>query len=338
MIGPILRHEIEQTFQVVRDKSTSEELVFLCPECDDKSGHRSVNLKTGLTFCWRCNKGQNNQGWFPAWARALGFEFSQDAETSFVPLKSLLNPSRPPAKRVVPIVQEISLPRGFTPIARDPNSIYTKLITIMARRKNLDFQDFTDVGVGYTMDDPRWEAYAIFPIKEYGVNVYYQGRTYDDVPGETTKLFPSRKDVKYGPSYWVYNIDEVREKKPPTVVVVESILNVLSLKRKFNDLGVKKLVPVCVFKHHISEVQILKLLRCGGVKEFCLLFDYDAIKQMWRMVPTFSNRVRVTIAEMPHQAENPKLDANDDVDAAIVALENRKRYTTTSALKQRILS
>ena len=85
-------------------------------------------------------------------------------------------------------------------------------------------------------------------------------------------------------------------------------------------------------------MQTLKLLRCEKVKEFCFLFDRDAIGQTWKMASALCNRVRVTIAEMPYRAENPTLDANDDVDAAVVALENRKRYTATGALRQRILT
>src|SRR6266540_1183415 len=107
MIGPILRQEIEHTFQVVREKCTSDELVFLCLECGDKSGHRSLNLKSELTFCWRCNKGQNNKGWFLAWARVLGYEFSSVGESnSGILLTRLLEESDRSTKPVVPILKE----------------------------------------------------------------------------------------------------------------------------------------------------------------------------------------------------------------------------------------
>lgn len=330
MIGLLLRQEIDNTFHVVREKSTAEELVFLCPECNDKSGHRSVNLKSGKTFCWRCNKGRNNKGSFLAWARALGYQFlSSDQDYGSSSLETLFEP--PPEVSAVPVIQEVALPSGFTPIARKPNGVYTRLITKMAQRKNLSYADFARAGVGYTMDDPRWEPYAIFPVYEYSLCAYYQGRTYEDVPGETTKRFPSRKAVNFGASYWVYNIDEVRENKPEIVVVVESILNVLSLRRKFEELGWNTLVPVCVFKHSVSQVQAIKLMRCKNIKELCFLFDHDAIDKTWRLVEGLSNKVSVTVAEMPMKNENTKLDANDDVDAAIDAIENRKRYTVGSA-------
>jgi hypothetical protein len=329
MIGPVLKQEIENTFIVVREKCTTLELVFCCPECGDKTGHRSVNLKSGKTFCWKCNKGKNNKGNFVAWARALGFHFTADTGANNVPVEQLLY-AEDQQESVVPVIQEVKLPEGFTPIARTPKSVYTKLITKMAARKNLDYAAFAEAGAGYTPAHPKWEPFCIFPVQEYGLTVYYQGRTYVDVPGETTKKFPSRNEVTFGAGNWVYNIDTVREQQPEIVVIVESILNVLSLRKKLRQLGWKNIVPVCVFKHHLSQVQALKLLRCQGVQEFCMLFDHDAIDKTWQSVSAIANKKVVTIAEMPLLDGNKKCDPNDDVDAAINAIENRQLYTASS--------
>jgi len=332
MIGILLKQEIEHTFQIVPHKCSHEELVFLCPECGDKSGHRSVNLRTGQTFCFRCNKGQHNKGSFLGWAKALGYSFANEAELSSIPLRDLLAPV--PPKSLIPIISKVKLPDGFTPIAKEPKSVYSKLIIEMAQRKNLDYEAFVDAGVGFTRVDPQWEAFAIFPVREYDLNVYYQGRTYIDVPGESTKLFPNRSQVKYGAAFWVYNLDELRTTRAPIAVVVESILNVLSLRRKLRELGRTDMVPVCVFKHHVSTVQIVKLIRCSGLKEVCLLFDHDAIQATWRMVSAINNKITLTVAEMPMLNGNEKLDANDDVNAAIEAIDNRKRFNFSSAISK----
>ena len=336
MIGPLLRMEIESTFQVMREKSTDEEIVFCCVDCGEKSGHRSVNLKTGLTFCWKCGKGRNNKGNFLAWARALGYTFTAGAGAPTVSVSELLARDLRADHSKLPVLKEVALPRGFTPLAREPQSAYTRLITRMARRKHLDYADFAAAGAGFTRTDPRWEPYCIFPVREYGIPVYYQGRTYVDVPGQSTKRFPSRRDVPFGASYWVYNLDAVRSAQPSTVVLVESILNVLSLQRKFAELGETDFVPVSVFKHHVSKVQAIKLLQCAGVKEFCLLFDRDAIDETWRVVGSLGMRLRLTIAEMPHRPDNLKLDANDDVEAACDAIAGRQRYDGPSAMRHRL--
>jgi hypothetical protein len=336
MVGPLLKIEVEGVFQVVREKSTDEELVFVCPECGDKTGNRSLNLKTGLTFCWRCNKGKNNKGNFIAWAKALGYYFSSGSDMSSVSIADIFAQDDPAASKV-PVLREVKLPKGFVPMAREPDSAYTKLITKMARRKHLDYEDFAAVGAGFTRDDLRWEPFCIFPVVEYGMTVYYQGRTYVDVPDETTKKFPSRRECPFGAKYWVYNIDGVRVQKPETVVVVESILNVLSLKRKFKEIGVyNQFVPVSVFKHYVSNIQALKLLQFEGVKEICLLFDHDAIEQTWKMIGTLGLTVTLTIAEMPFRKDNKKLDPNDDVEAACEALAERKLYSGAAAMKQQV--
>jgi hypothetical protein len=333
MIGALLKQEIEGTFKVIQERCTKDELVFLCPECSDRSGNRSVNLKTVATNCFRCGKGVNNKGHFMAWAKALGYVFTSEDGRSSVPVAKVLYAEDEASRSAVPIIEAVKMPIGFTPIASTPKNYYTQLITDMAQRKNLDYIDFVEAGVGYTMDSARWEPYAIFPVLDYGISVYYQGRTYIDVPGETTKRFPSKFEVKWGAGYWVYNIDAVRQFKPKMVVVVESILNVLSLRWKLLELGWEKdIVPICVFKHAISKVQALKLARCTSVKEVCLLFDHDAIDVTWTSVGYLGNRVRVTIAEMPLIGENKKADPNDDVDLAIEVIKKRKLYTKGGAL------
>src|SRR4051812_49135424 len=80
MTGAVLKSQVEALFEVVRHKSTSEELAFICPEptCTDKSGHRSVNLKSGKTGCFICNKG----GDFVFWARKLGYPLKDEQRIS----------------------------------------------------------------------------------------------------------------------------------------------------------------------------------------------------------------------------------------------------------------
>ena len=245
-------------------------------------------------------------------------------------LRDLLAPVVP--KSIIPIISKVKLPPGFIPIAKEPKSAYAKFIVQMAERKNLDYDAFAEAGVGFTRTDPKWEPFAIFPVREYDLNVYYQGRTYVDIPGESTKLFPSNAAVKYGAAFWIYNLDELRDTRAPIAVVVESILNVLSLRRKFRELGCTDMVPVCVFKHHVSSVQLLKLIRCPALKEVCLLFDHDAIEATWRMIGTISNKIGLTVAEMPLLNGNQKLDPNDNVEAAMEAIAGRKRYDFSSAI------
>lgn len=330
-ISAALKLEIEHTFEMAPTRHRGSELYFKCPEpgCNDKSGHRAVNLDNGKTSCFICHK----DGDFFRWARRLGYHFSASSEDGPLARELIkVEPIKP--KLLLPGIVAVPLPRGFTLLSEEPTSVYTKFITRMAKRKNLTYEDFVEAGVGFTRDDPKWEEYAIFPVVEYGTVVYYQGRLYSKGdPERGTKLFPSRTDIPYGSKYWVYNFDELNETKASTALVVESILNVLSLKWKLRELGRTDVVPVCVFKHSISKEQTVKLSRMRNLKEVCLLWDRDATGRAWDGARFLTSRFNVSVAEMPERPGERTLDANDDVEAAIEAFDNRKTYTPYNAVQ-----
>lgn len=331
MVNPRkLRQQIGEIFEIVPNRCTATEIVIICPEpgCGDKSGNRGISLKNGQTSCWRCNKG----GPFSAWARRLGHDIPDiDDSASVSEVDKLMAEMAAPGV-TTPVTSGLPLPAGFTKIADDPGSVYTRLIGKMARRKNLDLDDFVRAGVGFTRTDPLWEPYAIFPIDEWGRTVYYQGRTYRDIPGEPTKRFPSNKACQFGSKYWVYNIDEARRRKARTLVVVESILNVLSLEREVRRHAAEsEVVPVAVFKHKASAPQLAKLAQLHHARELCLLFDSDATADAWKQARLMAGRLSVTVAEMP-KTENARFDANDDAEAAWAAVENRRAFNPVSEL------
>ena len=170
-------------------------------------------------------------------------------------------------------------------------------------------------------------------MHEWGRLVYYQGRLYSVRAGDKgTKRFPHKSEVPLGAGNWVYNIDEVRKRSAKIVVVVESILNVLSLEKKFAELGWDYVVAVCVFKHALSPPQAAKIMACPTVAEVVLLFDADAVAGAWKSSEKLINQRAVTIAEMPQIEGRDKLDANDDVELAIQAIEARKVYSPASKL------
>jgi hypothetical protein len=239
-------------------------------------------------------------------------------------------------KTLTPVISDCKLPRGFTLISDAPKSIYTRLITEMAESKHLSFEDFERVRVGFTRHDPKWEPYAIFPVFEWGRVVYFQGRLYNARPGEATKRFPAKNEVPLGSKYWVYNIDAARE-HAKTVIIVESILNVLSLERKIMEEGVTDVVPVCVFKHAVSAPQNAKLMSLRGVKEFCFMFDADATAESWRFAEKASNHRQVTVAEIPQVDGHKTFDPNDDVEVAWNRFINRRRADVPSEAVEKML-
>ena len=220
----------------------------------------------------------------------------------------------------------VALPPGFTPLSPEPSNVFEKWIGRMAARKNLDYSTFFEAGVGFTRTSAKWERFAIFPVKEWGRTVYYQGRTYIDIKGDSTKLFPSKFECELGARHWVYNIDELRL-RGGVAVVVESILNVLSLKREFAIRGITGFVPVAVFKHKVSQEQLHKLAACKGLKEVCMLYDEDAISSVYAECRRLLGRVKMTYVKMPH-----KVDANDDAVLAVDGVLKRQTYSDSAAL------
>ena len=321
-----LRAQIESLFEVVPERSSGDEVVFLCvePGCNDVSGNRSVNLKTGLTNCWRCGKGGN----FIQWCKRLGYpiELQDEPGVSAGELDAVIDSlSEKYAPRSANYVTSVKLPNGFTPLSQEPDGAYARLIGRMAKRKHLDLADFIEAGAGFTRVDRRWEPFCIFPVHEWGKVVYYQGRTYSDEPGQSTKRFPDRGELPMGSRYWWYNIDELRE-KGDTAIVVEAILNVRSLRRELKRRGINA-VPIACFKHKISPEQLQKLAAIKGLKEVCLMFDADAITSAYSDCRRLRGRVQVSIVKMPVDPKTgKKVDPNDDAALAVDLFMKRLDY------------
>lgn len=333
LTGEALRRQVQVLFQVIPDRSRDNELVFICPLCDDQTGNRSVNLSSGLTNCWKCGNG----GRFLNWAKRHGHELDLSAVTELPEdfaghIKCILA-GRTHSRRSS--VASITLPKGFTPL--DPtvpgfdgcaSPVRYRLIAEMAERKNLAIEDFIEAGVGYTTVG-KWEPYAIFPVYNRNWLVYYQGRAYgDDDPDVRKKLFPSKEEVPLGASGCVYNLDELREGHVRLAIVLESTLNVLSVRKKLRSLGIIEAVPVCVFGHHISDFQARLISKCSHLEEICIFFDHDATEQAWEQAEELSlgcfRRFKVSVAEMPTVNGSETSDPNDDVDAAWAALCKRE--------------
>ena len=316
---------IHDHFDVVKDRSTPDELTIVCPQpgCADTTGNRSINIKSGLTNCWRCNVG----GLFSRWAKSLGLEVDESSEGpgSVTDLDELAD-SIGTSERRGQFVVSVELPRGFTRVEDDPYSAYSRLIEQMAVRKNLELQDLTQFGVGFTRTNPLWEPFAIFPVFEHGRVVYYQGRTYIDKPGEATKRFPSRSVVPVGSASFLHNLDTARKVEKPILIIVESILNVISLSKVFQGTHV---VPVCCFKHALSKVQETKLLAIRGVQEVCIMFDADSHDAAVKTAAKLSQFKPASVAKIEPEAGRKTKDANDDVDAAVDAFANRQFFRSS---------
>lgn len=288
-----------------------------------------------MTNCWRCGALKGHRGPFLKWLAHLGIDtsdFAVDVDTSQDINDLTLNDA---VKAASNFVIEVALPKGFTALTQDRDSVYWRLIKRMAEKKHLTIDDFERAGVGFTRESPAWEPFAIFPIVEWGHTVYYQGRLYGTAPDgmKGTKKFPSKKALPVGARHWVYNIDKVRTFKPRVLVIVESILNVLSFEKEAQRRGLTSsdVVAVAVFKHAISSEQLTKILGLKSVQEVVLLFDSDAMASAWESAVDLSALRTLTVCTMPDG-----IDANDDAAVALDAFYARKSVNPGNVLEARL--
>jgi len=322
-----IKREIGNAFEVIKNRSTDDEIYILCPVsgCDDKTGNRSINVKTLYTHCWRCHDPQPHH--VKSLFKLKGLEWADDeGSDGFEGFGQQLMEGD--MRKAVTPVQDIELPTGFELLSNNRKSCYWRFCRDMAERKHLSIEDLEEAGAGFTRTGP-WEPFCIFPVYEGMRCVYYQGRTYNDEGFESTKRFPGKKEVPYGPSYWVYNLDALTDLQVSRVIVVESILNALSLRHKLRELDVAHIAPVCVFTHRLSRSQVAKFQRYRHIKEFCILFDSDSSDLAVETGARLGALLPVTVARMPHSRSadgTARLtnDANDDVEAALYAVTERQ--------------
>jgi hypothetical protein len=319
-----LRRLLEQNFDVISDRSNSDEVTIVCPQpnCQDRSGNFAIDLKKGVVHCWRCNYGNH----------VIPFLRSHDVEVDSESLEEIVTATpldqleSELSEQEAPTNHQVELPEGFTLLSQEPKNIRTLLIAQMAERKHLYLDDFVEAGTGFTrLGD--WEPFAIFPVYEMGRLVYYQGRTYAKrFEGKITKKFPSKKELPFGAGHWVYGYDRIIQPHVRKIIIVESILNVLSLRWELKCQRVTDTEPVAVFKHNISNRQHRKLL-ASSADEFCIMYDGDATKHAWEEAQKLSGHRRATVATMPIN-----VDANDNVELAYQRFLAREQFSAANAL------
>ncbi len=347
-----LRRLLEGTFTVIPEKSNEHEVTIICPEptCGDRSGNRGIAVRSLLTNCWRCGKG----GHLGNWAKRLGYALDLEEGERLVGatidevagMLDQLN-SVQHAQPVSGYVPSVDLPDGFTYVKDELDCAYARLIGKMARQKNLELEDLIAEGVGFTRARSKWEPYAIFPVFEWGRPVYYQGRTYTKPKdGGTTKKFPDRDELTLGSRYWIHGIDELRE-HGGTPIIVESILNRVSLKKELRRRGIEGFIPLCIFKHKVSPQQFAKINQTRklcrelgkDVQEIVLMYDGRTRKEVDAGVPgstirtayedakLFVNGYRTSVVKLPDM-----IDPNDNAEIAVDHLLNRRHYSQVDGL------
>lgn len=248
-----------------------------CPACGDHEKKFHWNTEKGIGCCFHSNckwfVGNHGVSEFrlKAWFNIRGFE------------------------HVIPEVikaapeADVDLPEEFELIQdlekRDRSNIYSYMESRDIPRKIID-----KAKVGYCASG-KYFGYMIFPVfDEDGAVAYWQGRRFKN---REPKFWNPKSSKK---SELVYCISKTR--KPHTIVLVESVINVLTLE----ILGHGKTMIMGILGKSLSDTQREHILQYERkLKELVIALDGDARRDTVTIADRFKGIIPVVrIANIPN--------------------------------------
>ncbi len=225
-------------------RRAGDEHRFICPKCDDQSGHLDVNLIKGVFHCILCGYG----GRVKTLLRGTGVKYAQPKKEK---------------KKTSPIPDEIP---GYVPL-KDfgfPRTLIAFAIDYLENRK----LDPSEVDCGLSGEIP---GRVVFPLRQGGKIVSFQGRALDEsiepktLNGRVSEGWLGREQI-------VYQSDEICQ--GDMVMVTEGIFDALAVHGR----GLSPVVGVSLLGSTISRHQrdILMSRRPGRIVVF---LDGDAPKK-----------------------------------------------------------
>jgi len=266
--------DVREFFPLV--KETSEGWKTNCPRCGDREEklYWNTEKRVGCCFHSECPWFKDRGGVTEYRLRA--YLSDQGAEV-FIPEVVKAAPEA-----------DLKLPEGFRTLAdmrrRDSEPIYDYLDSRGLRKKILD-----RARVGYVREGKMW-GYIIFPVfNPDGEVIYWQGRRFKK---RKPKFYNPKSSIK---GELVYQIRS--ERKPEYVVVVESIINALTLESGWEGSDV---VIMATLGKGLSEYQKSRILVYEkSVKELWLGLDPDAIRETLEFARYVGTFTKVRIPRFP---------------------------------------
>lgn len=246
--------------------NTRNHYISDCPYCE-KSKHFYINRSSQRWDCKKCGEEGNIVkllhylgklfllGEFKSLERSkikLLSEFSENIETEEY--------EEPPIRK---------MPLGFKRVLSDE---YLK----SRRFKKINFQQNT---IGYSNLIPSLNNYVLFSVVEDGECRGYVARYTKNISKDDKKTLRYKNDKGAKFSNLIFGYDEIIENKTNTVIIVEGIIDKITLDNVLELNKQDDIKAVCTFGKKISFSQTIKLIR-KNVKNIILLLDYDAIKEM----------------------------------------------------------
>lgn len=260
-------------FHAVRE--TREGFQACCPACGDRKWKLYFNIekKVGACFHSECRWFYQRGG--VTLSRALAFFSAAGLELGLAP-------------EVIRSAEEteVKLPKEYREISRLKPDMQDTLYAYMASR-GIPKKVVDAARVGYCRDG-RWWGYLVFPVlDDEGNAVYWQARRFKN---REPKFYNPKASYK---SELVYRISPVV--RPKTIVLVESIINVLTLE----NMGIGKYLVMAILGKSMSETQLQYILRFEKrLKDIVVALDGDARREaveiaekLWAKNPHIASKI-----------------------------------------------
>jgi len=269
--------EVRKLFPLVID--TAEGFHADCPRCEDSEKKLYWNEAKNVGCCFHvdCPWFKDRGG---VTERRLRAYFPSHFGISFHPPREIREAEE----------ADLSLPKEFQLLGELPKRQCSEIQDYLGSR-GLGKRILERAKVGYCNKGKLW-GYIVFPVfNEDGEVVYWQARRYKN---RTPKFHNPKSSRK---SELIYRIGIA--KRPRSIILVESIINVLTLESPSNSSPTRNLILGLLGKSMSSSQLDRVLSHEKWLKEIVVALDGDARREAVGMADQLSGIVPTHIAEIP---------------------------------------
>lgn len=312
---------------------SGNEVIYICPCCDDKSGHLYVNYDKEKWHCVKCDAGGKR---LESLLRILGIDVNYDYGKLYNDQERLLDDiiSQKSVKkedRVVDYSTNLHTLTQYFLLHVKPLTLHAYNYLI-SRGLNDDIicrlgicegisrygEKFLINGVEYVGRD--YSGRIMIPsIRKDGLISFYLGRDYiGDKPNKY--LNPPKEIGVASEDVWSLDIIET-----DTVIICEGVMTAISINLALNKLiacaTYGKSIATKSSEEHIRVTSQGEKLLNKHFKNYIMFYDKDALDEAYKNGKYLHDRgANVKIVKIPDDMYGPKADANDMTREEIIQL------------------
>lgn len=202
-----------------KSRKGGTELVLNNPFDGDNGWHMNINTVKGVVHDWRPGH-QHFDGSFVRFVQKYKncsfFEALRDICGQGVDLRAILRPHKVEEIEEEPQEPNFELPAGTTPFRKDGDSMIRRIALTYLGSRGITEETAKKYNLHYNAN------MVYFPYNEYGVQVYWQGRS---ILGKQFEFPEVTADI--GKTSFLYGFDNCEPREP--IIINESIIDSITL-------------------------------------------------------------------------------------------------------------